>query len=78
MADVNQVNYEQVIVDLAKALDQYGDPESYFAIAIVPDRPSGWFADDVSDTDIGYRHGKLARSVLNKHSLLIERLLAHG
>jgi hypothetical protein len=48
----------------------YGDPDSYFAIAIWPDRPAGNFADDFSDVDsLGYFYerdmpGKKARELL--------------
>ena len=48
-----------------KALEFYANPESYFAIAIVGDRPCGSFIDDFSETDtMGVRPGKLAREVL--------------
>lgn len=31
---------------ICEALQQYADPESYFAISVLADRPAGWFADD--------------------------------
>lgn len=33
---------------ICEALQQYADPESYFAISVLADRPAGWFADDFS------------------------------
>lgn len=68
----------KALLDLAYALDRYGDPESYFAVAVIPDRPSGWFANDYDDQDIvpdmGPRHGALARKIIQRHGDLIERL----
>lgn len=62
---------------LLEALHFYADPESYFAVSVIADRPSGGFADDYSDVvkdgwesfnghDEDYRYGKLARETLNK------------
>lgn len=51
------------------ALGFYANPESYFAVAIWPDRPAGDFADDVGCV-IGphgthdHRHGRKARRAL--------------
>ena len=54
--------------ELAKALEFYADPESYFAIFITPDRPAGQFADDVGcclfDGEHDHRHGRSARKAL--------------
>lgn len=54
--------------ELATALQMYADPESYWAIFIVPDRPSGLFADDVGccllDGVHDHRHGRAARKAL--------------
>lgn len=41
----------QRIRELEDALFFYADPDSYFAIAVWPDRPAGAFADDFSDAD---------------------------
>lgn len=54
--------------EVAEALQFYADPESYFAIFIVPDRPSGLFADDIGcclmDGEHDHRHGRTARRAL--------------
>lgn len=50
------------------ALTFYADPESYFAIAILADRPSGPFADDIGcvlmNGEHDHRHGRTARKAL--------------
>lgn len=38
---------ETALVVAINALECYADPESYHAIMILPDRPAGWFADDI-------------------------------
>jgi hypothetical protein len=52
-----------------EALEFYADPETYFGIGIIADRPTGGFDDDIDDdyehTDMtGPRPGKLARKTL--------------
>lgn len=53
-----------------EALEFYANPESYWAIFIVPDRPAGLFADDVGcvllDEEHDHRHGRRARVALGK------------
>lgn len=53
---------------LVEALEFYADPENYHAILILPDRPSGAFADDFSDAEHPdydrWMPGKLARETL--------------
>lgn len=54
---------------LADALRGYADPDAYFAIAMLPDRPAGWFADDMGccigpHGDHDHRHGRAARKAL--------------
>lgn len=56
-------------VRLTTALEFYADPDSYFAIAVIADRPAGAFADDFSLTedcigDVRERPGKHAREAL--------------
>lgn len=47
------------------ALQFYADPETYFAIAFIPDPPAGEFMDDFSETIcLGRKPGKTAREVL--------------
>lgn len=38
--------YRRLCGMLLDTLSIYGDPDFYFAIAILPDRPAGGFADD--------------------------------
>jgi hypothetical protein len=49
-------------------LRDYADPDAYFAITILPDRPAGWFADDVGPEDApGYDRpmpGRAARRAI--------------
>jgi hypothetical protein len=62
---------KEKIIKLAEALYFYADPDNYFAIAFVPDRPCGEFMDDFSEDD-GFNEyerampGKLARQVLRE------------
>lgn len=52
---------------LFEALLQYADPESYHAVAMLVDRPAGWFADDFDGGHEGYDRpmpGKHAREVV--------------
>ena len=47
------------------ALEFYADPETYYAIAIVPDPPCGEFMDDFSEVEDGVKKpGKRAREAL--------------
>ena len=51
---------------ILNTLDFYADPETYFAIAFIPDPPSGEFMDDFSDTSyLGRKPGKMAREALD-------------
>lgn len=54
--------------EVREALEFYAEPESYWAIFIVPDRPAGLFADDVGccllDGEHDHRHGRKARKAL--------------
>lgn len=52
------------IAELEAALLFYAQPETYFAISFIPDRPCGMFADDFEETSLGPKPGKLARQVL--------------
>lgn len=53
---------------LAEALEFYADPDTYFGVAILVDRPCGGFADDFGpDDDPGYGRpmpGATARAAL--------------
>ena len=57
-------------MDLREALAFYADPETYFAIAVLADRPCGEFADDFSEVwweparGMEEKPGKRAREVL--------------
>lgn len=67
-------DYKRAFSIAIEALAFYADPTVYHAILIVPDRPAGEFADDVSDVSSidggeGYNRpmpGKLARETLEK------------
>jgi len=53
---------------LEEALVFYADPQTYFAIAFIPDRPCGEFEDDFEDcsaVNLGNKPGKRARAALN-------------
>jgi hypothetical protein len=60
---------KEKIWKLIEALAFYADPDSYFAIGFLSDRPCGEFMDDFSD-DHGFNQydrampGKLARKTL--------------
>lgn len=57
--------WEKQALNLAKALAFYAEPETYFAIAFLPDPPCGEFMDDFSETDhLGQKPGKRAREAL--------------
>lgn len=49
-----------------QALYFYADPSTYFAISILGDRPCGELVDDISDTHIGFKPGKLARETFKR------------
>lgn len=49
---------------LIDALVFYADPDTYFAIGFFPDPPCGPFMEDFSETPLGDKPGKLARTVL--------------
>jgi hypothetical protein len=52
---------------LVNTLRDYADPDAYFAITILPDRPAGWFADDVDEGHPGYDRpmpGRAARRAI--------------
>ena len=40
---------EEKLKKAIEALEFYADPDSYFAMSFMADRPSGKFADDFSD-----------------------------
>jgi hypothetical protein len=51
---------------LREALEFYADPDTYFAVGFMFDPPTGDFADDFDDTDLGRKPGKRAREALGK------------
>jgi len=62
-------NRETTLDDALEVLRFYADPESYFAVAVIPDRPAGEFADDIGCVigphgDHDHRHGRKARKLL--------------
>lgn len=62
---------KEKIEKLIEALEFYADPDSYFGIGMLADKPCGEFADDFS-ADHGFNQydrpmpGKLARATLLK------------
>lgn len=68
-------NLETALVVALNALKCYADPESYRAIMIMPDRPAGWFADDIgSHKHPDYKNkmpGVRARRALDKIRALV-------
>lgn len=60
-------NNEIKLKKLIEALEFYADPDTYFAIGFLPDRPCGEFINDGSETDLGIKPGKKARKVLDKY-----------
>ncbi len=52
------------LIKCEEALTFYADPETYFAIGFLPDHPTGEFINDFSETELGYKPGKLARETL--------------
>lgn len=67
--------HDRALILAIETLALYADPESYHAIAMFCDRPSGWFADDVSKTDHPHydrkMHGAAARKALAKIQKLV-------
>ena len=63
-------NQNDKVVSLEETLALYANPESYFAIMILPDRPAGWFADDISENHGNSffdrpMHGAAARAAID-------------
>lgn len=74
---------DKQIAELREALELYANPDSYFALSVLADRPCGCFADDHSPitpeeeerfgwedyrSDGGHYYGKTARQALAKHT----------
>lgn len=56
----------KIIELLLAAVTFYADPETYYAITLLPDTLPGLFFYDFSKTKLGVKPGKLARSALIK------------
>ena len=69
--------HDRALILAIETLALYADPESYHAIAMMYDRPCGWFADDVSKTDHPHyarkMHGAAARKALARIQKLVRR-----
>jgi hypothetical protein len=53
------------LLEIAKTLCFYADPQTYFAIGILPDPPCGEFIHDCDDTgELGVKPGKRAREAI--------------
>lgn len=57
---------KELINKMIDALMFYADPSTYFAIGVIPDPLCGEFINDFSETEIGYKPGKLARETLEE------------
>lgn len=65
-----KIESDKACAGMRAALEFYADPETYFAIGFMPDRPCGEFMEDFEDVehDDGgkwFKPGKRARAVLN-------------
>jgi hypothetical protein len=49
---------------LIDVLEFYANPDTYFAIGFMADRPAGDFTEDFSETELGLKPGKRAREIL--------------
>jgi len=56
---------KDIVQELVKVLEFYANPDTYFAIAILPDPPCGEFMTDYSDKF--KKPGTRARKVLRKY-----------
>ena len=61
--------YQDLCGMLWEALQEYGDPDFYRAVAFMADRPAGGFADDLDESysNLAYNRpmpGKLARETM--------------
>jgi hypothetical protein len=70
MADKEIERYKKALGIALDALQVYADPETYYAIAIMADRPAGDFADDFSKVPGSWYNrpmpGKTARAAFAK------------
>jgi hypothetical protein len=66
---------ERSLAEAVGALEFYADPETYFAWGFISDPPCGDFGDDFSETELGVKPGKRARSTLSR---LAEKETNHG
>lgn len=63
-AESRAVQAEEKLRLALAVIEFYGNPETYFAIGFIPDRPCGAFIDDFEDTHLGSKPGKFAREKL--------------
>lgn len=67
--------HDRALILAIETLALYANPESYHAIAMLYDRPCGWFEGDVSKTDHPHydrkMHGAAARKALAKIQKLV-------
>jgi len=53
------------------ALAFYMNPDTYFAITLIADRPCGDFVKDFSATELGQKPGKKARAAYKRISYIL-------
>jgi hypothetical protein len=67
--------HDRALILAIETLALYANPESYHAIAMIYERPCGWFEGDVSKTDHPHyareMHGDAARKALAKIQKLV-------
>ena len=57
---------KKLLKKIMDVLDFYADPETYFAIGYLGDKPCGDFIKDFSETQIGYKPGQKSRKILKQ------------
>ena len=58
---LHELTDRELMFKLADVVRFYADPETYFAIGFLPDRPTGPFMEDFSKTYLGVKPGRFAR-----------------
>lgn len=72
LAQIKQIMLDKMGEDkeqinkMLKVLEYYANPEIYFAIGFLPDKPCGDFINDFSNTSLGCKPGKKARELLKR------------
>lgn len=70
-----EVNRDEMLKELIKVLDFYGDPDTYFAIGFFPDHPCGELMEDFDEYK---KPGARARKLFLKYGKEIEKIIEEG